>query len=67
MKKEKKYAKVRGAIIEKYGTQPAFAAAMGMHPATLSKKLNGKPDWTRGEIEKACTLLGIPVSSFFAL
>lgn len=54
------YAKLRGAIREKFRTQGAFARAMGMNSTTLSKKLSGAPDWTRKEIEKACKLLGIP-------
>ena len=61
-----KYAEVRGAIRAKFGTQEAFARAMGMGVATLSRKLRGLTDWRREEIELACKLLGIPVSSFFA-
>ena len=54
------YAKLRGAIREKFRTQGAFARAMDMNPTTLSKKLSGLTDWTRQEIEKACRLLNIP-------
>jgi len=54
-----KYRKLRGLIREKYGTQAAFAAAMGMSNTTLSAKLNGKTDWVRAEMEQACRLLGI--------
>lgn len=64
------YAKLRGRIREKFGTQAAFAKAMDMHPATLSAKLSGKKDWTKQEIERACALLGIPITEvpayFFA-
>lgn len=56
-----KYDKLRGRIIEKFGSQKAFAAAMGMNVSTLSFKLNGKSEWTREEIEKACGLLDIPI------
>lgn len=55
------YSKLRGRIREKYGTQEAFAKAMNMNYTTLSNKLNGKTEWTREEIERACTLLEIPV------
>ena len=62
--------KLRGRIREKFGTQEAFAKAVGMSETTLSSKLNGKTDWTRAEIEKASTLLGIPIEEipcyFFA-
>lgn len=59
------YAEVRGAIRAKFGTQQAFAKAMDMHNSTLSSKLRGKTDWTRQEMEDACTLLGISVTVFF--
>lgn len=55
-----KYAKLRGAIREKFRTQGAFARAVGIHPTTLNKKLTGRVDWTRNEIETSCQLLGIP-------
>ena len=54
-----KHPQLRGLIREKFATQTAFAAAMGMHPATLSCKLSGKTDWTRQEIERAVNLLDI--------
>lgn len=62
-----KYAEVRGAIRAKFGTQVAFAEAMGMHYTTLSGKLQGRTDWTREEMELACKLLELPVSVFFIL
>ncbi|MBO5123432.1 MAG: DUF739 family protein [Oscillospiraceae bacterium] len=55
------YAKLRGLIREKFKTQKAFAAAMGMNGSTLSAKLNNRTQWTRPEIEKACQLLDIPL------
>lgn len=51
--------KLRGLIREKYGTQAAFADALGMSETTLSAKLNGKTEWTRQEIETTCKILGI--------
>lgn len=59
------YPRLRGLIREKFGTQEAFAEAMGMTPATLSCKLNGKTEWTRVEIERACKLLGIDLAEAF--
>lgn len=65
------YNKLRGKIREVFGTQEAFAEAIGMNTATISGKLNGKSDWSRAEMEKACSLLGIPMIEmhfyFFAL
>lgn len=54
------YPKLRGAIREKFATQAAFAKAMGLNYTTLSAKLNGRTEWTRRDISKACELLGIP-------
>lgn len=55
------YAKLRGAIREKFGTQEAFASAMRRTPATICGKLAGKTEWTRQEIERACKVLDIPL------
>lgn len=54
------YAKLRGRIKEIFGTQEAFAAAMEMDKSTLSLKLNGRYEFNRLEIEKACEALQIP-------
>ena len=53
------YPKLRGAIREKFGTQAAFAKALGIHSATLSAKLQGKTDWSRDEIRVAIELLNL--------
>lgn len=55
------YAKLRGRIKEKFGTQKAFAEAMGMSTVSLSKRLSGKLDWKTPEIVRACELLEIPL------
>lgn len=60
------YAKLRGRIREKYGTQADFASAMEMDKSTLSMKLNGKSDWTSLEIERACIRLAIPLAEAYA-
>jgi hypothetical protein len=56
------YAKLRGRIIEKFGSQGAFAAAMEWREALLSAKLNNKSEWAFAEVMKACELLEIPLS-----
>jgi hypothetical protein len=53
------YAKLKGRIIEKFGSQGAFASAMDWYDARLSAKLNNKSEWTCAEVVKACELLGI--------
>ena len=60
--KRMSYAKLRGIILEKFGTQSAFAEAMGKDKATINAKLNNKRQWTAEEIAKACELLEIPLS-----
>lgn len=55
------YAKLRGRIIEVFGTNAVFAKAMDIDPSSLSAKLTNKSPWKREEIEKACELLGIPI------
>ena len=65
------YSKLKGRIVEKFGSQSAFAAAMGWYEARLSAKLNNKSQWTFNEVVKACELLEIPLNEahlyFFAL
>lgn len=44
------YSKLRGRIIEMFGSQEAFAEAVGQTPTTISYKLNGKKPLTRNDI-----------------
>lgn len=64
-------SKLRGKIIEKYGTLNAFATAMSMTPSTLSGRLHGKSYWDQSEIITALRLLDVDLSEvrdyFFAL
>lgn len=53
------YAKLKGRIKEKYGTQEAFAKAIGLTPSSFSFKINGKAKWKQDEIVKAVELLEI--------
>ncbi len=55
------YSKLRGKIKEVFGTQDAFAEAMGMSTVSISHRLNGKLEWKTSEIFKACEVLGIPL------
>lgn len=62
------YARLKGRIKERYGTQEAFAAAMAMSAAALSARLNSVTSFTQGEIDKACQLLSVPdgdIRSYF--
>ena len=53
------YSKLKGKIKEVFGTQSAFAKAMGLSGVSLSSKLNNLTGFTQSEINKACELLGI--------
>lgn len=55
------YNKLRGKIIEKYGSQIEFAKAMGWSERTLSKKMTGKIPWKQTDIYKAIGLLNLSV------
>lgn len=65
------YSKLNGKIVEVYGTQCAFASALGISEKALSNKLNNKSRFDQAEITKACKLLSIPDSKthvyFFTL
>lgn len=62
---KRKFAMLRGAIHAKYGTQEAFADAMGMRISTLSAKLNGRSEWTKSQIKLACELLEISLEEVY--
>ena len=55
------YRRLKGKIEEVFGTRANFAKALGIHPSTLSAKLNEKSIWKSKEIDKACELLNIPL------
>ena len=54
------YSKLLGRIVEYYGKQCVFAAAIGMSERSLSLKLNNIRRWNQIEIFRACELLQIP-------
>lgn len=54
------YSRLKGRIKEKFGTQVAFAKALGISNASLSSKLNNIVGFTQSEITKTCELLEIP-------
>lgn len=53
------YNKLRGKIVEKYGSQIEFAKAMDWSERTLSKKINNKISWKQTDICTAIKLLGL--------
>lgn len=53
------YSKLKGRIVEKFGTRSNFCAAMGMSFEMLSRRLSGKTPFSTAEYIKACALLDI--------
>lgn len=53
------YAKLRGRIREKYGTQQKFAKDLGISYTSLVQRLGGKIEFKASEMMKACDLLEI--------
>lgn len=54
-----KYNKLRGRIIERYGSQIEFAKAIGISSNALSNKMTGKAGISQADIETWSELLGI--------
>lgn len=50
MLKDYNYSKLKGRIIEKYGSQSGFANVLGVTQSTLSQKLNGHYNFSQNEI-----------------
>ena len=65
------YNKLRGKIVEIYGSQIEFAKAMKWSEKTLSLKLNGKVPWKQTDSMTAVQLLRLSESDiqdyFFAV
>lgn len=53
------YSKLKGRIVEIYGKQQLFAAAMGWSERTCSLKLSNRVFWKQPEITLASKLLNI--------
>lgn len=51
------YNKLKGRIVEIFGSQIEFSKSMGWSEKTLSLKLNGKVSWKQSDILKAIVLL----------
>ena len=58
------YNKLRGRIIEKYGSIEKFADNLGLSQTSVSKKLNNKSGFSRDDIFKWSDLLEISKDDF---
>ena len=57
--KEKNYSKLRGRIVEKYGSLTGFANHLKINSATLSCKLNNRRGISKKDIVTFCKALDI--------
>ncbi len=53
------YNKLKGKIVELYGTQGNLAKKIGISKNSMSKKLTGKAEFSQSDIEKWAGLLNI--------
>ncbi|MEZ3474893.1 MAG: DUF739 family protein [Lachnospiraceae bacterium] len=53
------YSKLKGRIVERYGTQANFARKIGISKNSISKKLTGKTEFSQSDIEQWAELLQI--------
>jgi transcriptional regulator with XRE-family HTH domain len=65
------YSKLRGKIRECGYTMEQFAAAIGISPSSLTRKIANTTDFTQSQVVRACSVLKIPYEDlehyFFAL
>ena len=62
--KKYEYNKLRGRIVEKYGTQSSFAEKIGISETALSRKMQGKIGISQEDMEKWADLLDIDRKEF---
>ena len=64
------YNKLRGRIVERFGTQEEFARNLGISKNSLSLKMNGKTSFSQADVIKWSELLDIDTNEigqyFFA-
>ena len=58
------YDKLRGRIIEKFGSQGEFAKKVGISPTSVSLKMTGKTGFSQAEMVWWGELLDIPVEEY---
>ena len=58
------YDKLRGRIVEKYGSQEKFAEVIGISPNSLSKKMTGKTGFSQKDIIRWTELLDIDKADY---
>lgn len=59
-----RYNKLRGRIIELFGSQEKFAKELGISRVSVSKKMNGKSGFSQKDIIKWAKLLKIDSKNY---
>lgn len=54
------FSKLKGRIVEKFGSQTAFVAEFGVSENIFSQKMNNKVRFTSNDIVKIVAMLDIP-------
>ncbi len=57
------YRRLKGKIKEKFGTQEAFAKAIGMGLSTINLKLNNNAEWSQEEMKATMIVLNEPITN----
>ena len=60
------YKKLKGRIVEKYGTQKEFAQHINLSTVSVSQKLNEIKGFSQKDIEKWAEALDIPKEEYAA-
>ena len=67
---QKEHLKLRGKIVEKYGSQSVFAEKIGKTEQSVTAKLNGRSQFSQEDVVTWSNALGIVVNEvgeyFFA-
>lgn len=58
------YNKLKGRIVELYGTQGNFAKEIGISKNSMSKKLNGKTEFSQKDIIQWSTILNVSKNEY---
>ena len=56
------HSKLKGRIVERYGTQHRFAEAFGISIVQMSAKMRNRSSFSVRDILKICKMLEIPTS-----
>lgn len=56
------YSKLKGRIIEKYGTQEEFCKKIGISKTAMSNKMTGKTGFSQKDIMRWCAMLDIDLN-----